>query len=212
MGTIEAQILAFINEVYNSIGWTGVVVLMAIESACIPLPSEVIMPLAGWMLVRENELGLSSVVLAGVFGALGCVVGSLVAYVVGAWGGRPLVERYGRYVLISPHDLQRADAWFARYGDWAVFFSRLLPVVRTFISFPAGIARTNLPRFIVLTFLGSLPWTVALAYAGYVLGEHWETIREVMRPFDIPIILFFVVLVAIYVYRHLRKSQSISLD
>ncbi|MBI3953406.1 MAG: DedA family protein, partial [Chloroflexi bacterium] len=121
--------------------------LMALESANIPIPSEVIMPLSGWLLVREAGLGWGGVFLAGFYGGLGCTLGSLASYALGAWGGRPLLERYGRYILVTRHDLDRTDRWFARYGDAAVFFSRLLPVVRTFISLPAGISRVNLPRF-----------------------------------------------------------------
>src|SRR3989304_668289 len=148
MEEIERQLLTFIRDVYLLIGWPGVVVLMAIESASIPLPSEIIMPLAGWMLIRELGLGPEYTVVAGFFGALGCTIGSAVAYWIGAKGGRPLIERYGRYVFLSHHHLAWADQWFARYGDRATFISRLLPVVRTFISFPAGVARMSFPRFL----------------------------------------------------------------
>jgi membrane protein DedA with SNARE-associated domain len=117
-------------------------------------------------------------------GALGCNLGSLVAYYVGSLGGRPLVEKYGRWVLVTHHDLEMADRFFARYGDWAVFIARLLPVIRTFIAFPAGVARMNVPRFHLYTFLGSLPWCLALAYAGLKLGERWMTLREYFHRFD----------------------------
>ena len=204
---MEQQVLDFIREAYDFMGWWGVVVLMSIESACIPLPSEIIMPLSGWMLIKEEELGMGYVFLAGFFGSLGCLLGSLVAYYVGAKGGRVLVQRYGKYVLLSPRDLDLASEWFTRYGNKAIFFSRLIPVVRTFISLPAGIARMNLPYFILLTFLGSLPWCLGLALGGYVLGENWEDIREVMRPFDIPIFIFIVILVGYYIYRRTRKAS-----
>ncbi|MDP2936414.1 MAG: DedA family protein, partial [Dehalococcoidia bacterium] len=164
MDQIEYQILAVITQVYNSMGWYGVVLLMAIESANIPVPSEVIMPFSGWMLIRDKGLDAWYVILAGFYGALGCTIGSVVSYRVGAWGGRPLVERYGKYVLVSRHDLDLADRWFARWGDWAVFVARLLPVVRTFISFPAGISRMSFGKFTVLSFLGSFPWSLGLAY------------------------------------------------
>jgi membrane protein DedA with SNARE-associated domain len=188
-------------------GWPGVVALMAVESANIPLPSEVIMPLSGWLLVREAGLGWGGIALAGFFGGLGCTLGSLVSYAVGAWGGRPLLERYGRYLLITRHDLDRADRWFARYGDLAVFVGRLLPVVLTFISLPAGISRVHLLRFTLYTFAGSFIWSLGLAAGGYYLGANWEHLRAAMRPFDIPIVVAFVLLVAWYVYRHLRHPQ-----
>ena len=189
-------------------GWPGVVVLMAIESACIPFPSEIIMPLAGWMLVRAHGGGLEGVLLMGLWGAVGNALGSAVAYGVGAWGGRPFLDRYGRYLFISHHDIATADRWFARYGNWAVFGSRLLPVVRTFISLPAGIARMPFAMFLGLSFLGSYPWSVALAYGGYLLGEHWEQLRSLMRPFDYPIIAVILLLTGWYVYRHIRRFNA----
>lgn len=170
----------FIIAVISRSGYLGIVLLMGIESACIPLPSEVIMPFSGY-LVSAGRFRLAWVAVAG---AVGCNLGSLVAYWVGAWGGRPLAERYGRYVLVTRQDLEMADRWFARYGDWAVFFSRLLPVVRTFIALPAGIARMNFLRFNIYTFLGSLPWCWVLAYAGMRLGERWATLRTYFHRFD----------------------------
>ncbi|NIV28377.1 MAG: DedA family protein, partial [Anaerolineae bacterium] len=132
----------------QSIGWLGVVVIMALESANIPIPSEVTMPLSGWMLVQaKGGTAMQALLLGGLWGAVGCTIGSVISYALGAWGGRPLVERYGKYILVSHDDLEKADRWFARWGDWASFISRLLPIVRTFISFPAGVARTNFPRF-----------------------------------------------------------------
>jgi membrane protein DedA with SNARE-associated domain len=177
---------------------------MAIESACIPLPSEIIMPLAGWFLVDARGLGVEWLLLAAFCGALGNLIGSLAAYAVGAWGGRPLLLRYGRYLLITRHEVEQAERWFARYGDRAVFISRMLPVIRTFISLPAGIARMNIWRFSILTFVGSFPWSLGLAWAGYLLGENWERIREWMRPADIPILIVLAALVAWYIYRRVR--------
>jgi membrane protein DedA with SNARE-associated domain len=188
--------------------WPGVVVMMAIESAAIPLPSEIIMPLAGWMLVKDRGLGEEWLLLAAFCGALGNLLGSLLAYYVGAWGGRPLVLRYGRYVLISHHDLDLADRWFARYGTWTVLVSRLLPVVRTFVSVPAGVARMPVWRFSVYTFAGSFFWSLGLAWAGFVLGENWERIRDWMRPADIPIAIIVVILIGLYVYRHVRRAWT----
>jgi membrane protein DedA with SNARE-associated domain len=204
---VEHQILDFIRHVYQILGWPGVVLLMAIESACIPLPSEIIMPLSGWMLVADKGLGVEYVVLAGLCGAIGNVIGSVIAYWVGAWGGRPFLHRYGKYVLVSHHDIEVADRWFDRYGDQIVFLSRLLPAVRTFISFPAGIARMKMGKFLLYSFLGSFPWSVGLAYGGYLLGQNWERIREVMRPFDIPILVIFLALVAFFIWRRIRSIQ-----
>lgn len=180
--------------------------LMAIESACIPLPSELIMPLAGWMLIKEQALTATYTLLAGVYGALGCVIGSVIAYGIGMWGGRPFLEKYGKYILISSRDLKLADRWFEKSGDWTIFVSRLLPVVRTFISLPAGIARMHFVKFLIYTFLGSFIWCTGLAYGGYLLGEHWEQIRTVMRPFDPLIGVLIVALIAYYIYRHIKHS------
>ena len=179
---------------------------MAIESACIPLPSELIMPLAGWMLVKERGLGAEWLVLAALFGAVGNTAGSLLAYYVGAWGGRPLVAKYGRYVLISHHDLDLADRFFRRWGNLAVFVSRLLPVVRTFVSLPAGVSKMPVWQFTAYTFAGSFPWSLGLAWGGFVLGENWERLRDWMRPADIPILIVATVLVALYVYRHVKRA------
>ena len=188
--------------------WPGVVALMAIESACIPIPSEVIMPLAGWMLVKEHGLTAVYSLAAGAYGALGCTIGSVIAYVVGIKGGRPFLERYGKYILVSRHDLDLADRWFKRNGDWAIFVTRLLPVVRTFISLPAGIGRMNLVKFTAYTFLGSFIWSTALAYGGYQLGEHWEQLRAVMRPFDPLIAVIIIALLGLYIYRHTRRATA----
>jgi len=204
---MEQQILNFIDQVYQLMGCPGLVVLMAIESACIPLPSELIMPLAGWMLIESPGLSIWYIFLAGFCGALGNVIGSLVAYAVGAWGGLPFLQRYGKYILISHHDLERANRCFYKYGDWITFLSRLLPAVRTFISFPAGISRMNILKFSLYAFLGSFIWSVALTWGGYILGQNWERIRELMRPFDYPIIGIVVVLIGIFIWLRLRSRR-----
>ena len=178
----------FIVTFISGTGYMGIAMLMAIESACIPLPSEVIMPFSGY-LVSAGRFSLWGVAVAG---ALGCNIGSIVAYYIGAVGGRPLAERYGHYVLVTKHDLEMADRWFARYGDWAVFFARLLPVVRTFIALPAGIARMNFVRFNVYTFLGSLPWCFVLAYAGMKLGERWRSLGPYFHRFDTAFLILLV--------------------
>ena len=178
---------------------------MAIESACIPFPSEIIMPLAGWILVKNRGHGLEFLLIAAFYGALGNTIGSLVAYYAGAWGGRPLLERYGRFVLITPRELDTADRWFQRYGQVTVFASRLMPVVRTFISLPAGISRMNVWRFTAFSFAGSYPWSLALAWGGYTLGEHWDRIGGWLRPVSIPIVIVVVLLVAYFIYRRIRE-------
>jgi membrane protein DedA with SNARE-associated domain len=205
----EEQLVAFLTNLLQTIGWFGVVVIMALESANIPIPSEVTMPLSGWMLVQARGLTAWQALLwGGLFGAVGCTIGSIISYGVGAWGGRPLVERYGKYIFVSDEDLTKADRWFARWGDWAAFISRLLPIVRTFISFPAGVARMNFGRFTLFSFVGSFIWCALLALGGYYFGQHWEELRAIMRPFDIPIAIIIVAGLAYYVYRHVRKAGS----
>src|SRR6266567_6114195 len=198
---------AFIIATISTLGYAGVVLLMAIESACIPLPSEIIMPFSGY-LVYTGRFNLWLVSIAGAFG---CVVGSLVAYWIGMYGGRPLIEKYGKYVLISHHDLNLADRWFDRFGETIVFVSRLLPAIRTFIAFPAGVARMNLTRFIIYTFAGSLPWCLGLAYVGQKLGEQWDkndTLKTWFHRFDFVIGIIGVVAVAWWVWRHVKESRA----
>jgi membrane protein DedA with SNARE-associated domain len=206
---LEKQIVDSLTMLVNNIGWIGIILIMTIESANIPIPSEVTMPLAGWLLVQKNGgTALEAILLGGFFGALGCLIGSVINYGIGAYGGRPFVERYGKYILISKKDIARADKWFARWGDWASFISRLLPVVRTFISFPAGMVRINFLRFVIFTFVGSFLWCAALAFGGFVLGQHWEDLRNIMRPFDYPIIAIILIGLAYYVYRHIRHARE----
>src|SRR5437016_1561215 len=198
---------AFVVATISALGYSGVVLLMAIESACIPLPSEIIMPFSGY-LVSIGRLNLWAVAVAGAFG---CVVGSLIAYWIGMYGGRPLIEKYGRYVLISHHDLDLADRWFARYGEAIVFTSRLLPVIRTFIAFPAGVARMNLKKFVIYTFAGSLPWCLGLAYAGQKLGEQWDKnplLKSWFHRFDFVIGIVIAIAVVWWIWRHVRHVRS----
>ncbi|MDQ2808668.1 MAG: DedA family protein [Chloroflexota bacterium] len=199
---LEEQLWSFLETLYHTVGWFGVVVMMAIESACIPLPSEIIMPLAGGYLVK----GPLDLIIAGFAGAIGCTLGSALAYWVGALGGRPLIEKYGKYILLNKHHLDTADRWFNRWGEATAFFSRLLPVVRTFISFPAGVARMNFPKFLIYTFLGSFPWSLALAWAGWTWPP--RAVREAMRPFDIPIIAVILLLVAVFVIIRIRNRKN----
>ncbi len=213
MEALEHQLVEFLTNLFQTIGWFGVVVIMALESANIPIPSEVTMPLSGWMLVQaKGGTAWDAVLLGGLWGAVGCTIGSVISYGMGALGGRPLVERYGRYIMVDEEDLEKADRWFARWGDWAAFISRLLPIVRTFISFPAGVARMNFWRFTVYSFIGSFIWCALLAMGGFYFGEHWEELRGIMRPFDIPIALAIAVLVALYVWRHVRSRRAAQAD
>jgi membrane protein DedA with SNARE-associated domain len=205
---IEHQVVLFLQNLIQTVGWAGIVLAMAIESACVPLPSEVTMPLAGWMLIQARGLSVWQTFWAGWWGAVGCTLGSVFTYWVGAKGGRPLLERYGKYVLIRTHDIEMADRWFSKYGEHTAFFSRLLPVVRTFISLPAGVARMNFVKFTVWSFAGSFIWCWILGWAGYVFGEHWERVRELMRPFDIPIIIVVVALVGVFIYRRLKTRSA----
>ena len=198
---------SFIVATISAMGYSGIVLLMAIESACIPLPSEIIMPFSGY-LVSRGEMTLWGVSVAGAFG---CVVGSLVAYWAGMYGGRPFIEKYGRYILLSRHDLDIADRWFAKYGEIIVFVSRLLPAIRTFIAFPAGVAKMNLTRFCVYTFAGSLPWCLGLAYVGQKLGEQWDkddTLKTWFHRFDFVIGIVGVLAVGWWIWRHIKHSRA----
>lgn len=209
MEAFEHELIAFLQSLFLTIDWGGVVVIMAIESANIPIPSEVTMPLAGWFLVlnRGHSVWYAALV-GGFFGALGCTIGSVINYAIGMYGGRPFLNRYGRYLLITPHDLERADRWFERWGDWAVFISRLLPIVRTFISLPAGIVRARFSTFVIYSFVGSFIWCAGLAVGGYLFGANWEELRAAMRPFDIPIAVVIVAAAAYYIYRHVKHFRA----
>ncbi|HUZ01544.1 MAG TPA: DedA family protein [Thermomicrobiaceae bacterium] len=208
MHGIENAAIDFVRSLFNTLSWLGIVLAMAIESACIPLPSEIIMPLAGWLLVAERHLGWPGIIEASVWGAVGNLIGGTIAYGVGAWGGRRLVVRYGRYVLISRHDLDRVDAWFSRRGEITVFVARLLPVVRTFIAFPAGVARMSLWRFLVYTFIGTLIWCIPLTAVGYYLGPRWESFRSHAQYVDDTIAILIVLAVVWYVWHRLRVIRA----
>jgi len=201
---IISLLASWIVAVISASGYLGIVILMAIESACIPLPSEIIMPFAGYLV----STGRFSLIGAATAGAIGCNVGSTVAYYIAASGGRAAFERWGKYVLVSHADIARADAFFARYGAATVFFGRLLPVVRTFIAFPAGLARMPMLKFQIYTFIGSWPWCFALAYIGYVLGERWNsdpTLRRVFHEFDAVIVAVLLAGIAWFVWARWRE-------
>jgi membrane protein DedA with SNARE-associated domain len=197
---IIAILATWIMGVISTMGYGGIVLLMAIESACIPLPSEIIMPFAGF-LVFKGEMVLWMVAIAG---ALGCIVGSIPAYYLGMYGGRPLVEKYGKWVLISHKDLKWADHAFEKHGDIIIFIGRLLPAVRTFIAFPAGVARMHMGKFILYTFVGSLIWCYLLAFAGFKMGEHWESLKVYFHEFHYVIAGAGLIFVIWYLKRHFK--------
>jgi membrane protein DedA with SNARE-associated domain len=203
---ILERLALFTTSVISAMGYGGVVLLMGIESACIPLPSEIIMPFAGYLVFR-GEFTLHGAALAG---AVGCVAGSLPAYWLGQYGGRPLIERWGRYLLVGRRELDLADRLFARWGQWVVFAGRLLPVVRTFIAFPAGVARMDMTRFVLYTFAGSYPWCLGLAWVGMKLGEQWnrdERLRSAFHRFDLAIGIALVAGAALFVWLKLREGR-----
>ncbi len=177
---------------------------MALESALIPIPSEIIMPFAGF-LVWEGKFSFANVVL---WGALGNLAGSIIAYFLGFYGGRPLLEKYGKYILISTEEIKRADDWFKKYGNFSIFISRMLPVVRTFISLPAGVARMPFWKFSLYTFLGSLPWAFLLTYLGIISGENWKNLEAYFRKFDWLIIGIILAAIGWYLYAKLINRSS----
>src|SRR5438876_451007 len=201
---ILAVVFVFIKSVIAATGYGGIVILMAIESACVPLPSELIMPFAGY-LVYEGTFRLLWVATVG---AIGCNLGSLVAYEIGCYGGRPLVEKYGRWILMGRRELDWADRFFARWGYLAVFIARLLPVIRTFIALPAGVARMPRGRFHLYTFLGSWPWCLGLAWLGMKLGENWRELGKYFQQFDAVIGAILVAGVILSVWSHLKNRMS----
>jgi membrane protein DedA with SNARE-associated domain len=206
---LEAIVIPFLERLYLAFGYLGVLAAMTIESAAIPLPSEIVLPFAGWMVSR----GLAEPLTGGPWtywgavaaGVAGNTLGSLLSYWVGRVGGRPLLERYGRYVLISAHDLEVADRWFARWGEATVLFSRMLPIVRTFISVPAGIARMPVWRFVLFSVIGAVPWVMLLVWGGTVLGDNWASIKSTFRGLDYLVAGAILALVAVFVWRHVKR-------
>jgi len=198
---IIAKLAIFIIAVISATSYWGILLMMAIESACMPLPSEIIMPFSGYLVYTGR---FQSLLWVATVGALGCNLGSAVAYAVGYYGGRPLVERYGSYILLSKNELDWADHFFARYGDATVFISRLLPVIRTFIALPAGIARMPQVRFHIYTFVGSWPWCLGLAYLGMKAGENWRYLGKYFHEFDKVIGAILAVLIIWFVWSRWR--------
>ncbi|MBI4050521.1 MAG: DedA family protein [Candidatus Doudnabacteria bacterium] len=202
--SILSLVTNFVINIISTLGYPAVTLLMAIESAAIPLPSEVIMPFSGF-LVSQGRFGLYGIALAG---ALGSVFGSWVTYWLGRYGGRPLVERYGKYVLISRNDLEISDRFFARFGMWATFLARMMPVIRTYISIPAGISRVKFWPFTIACFIGSFIWSYFLGWIGFKLGENWESLRVIFRQLDWLIIILLIAGIAWWIRRHIVSSKS----
>jgi membrane protein DedA with SNARE-associated domain len=202
---IDKIVIPFLDSLYGAVGYLGVLIAMAIESAMIPLPSELILPNAGFLVSDSTKFepltqGRWEFWMVVIVATIGNTIGSLIAYAIGAWGGRPFLERYGKYLLIRQPEIEIAERFFSRYGAATVFFSRLLPLVRTFISFPAGVARMPIRTFVAYSIAGAFLWSILLVYAGTVLGANWVTIRETLQPFDLLIAVGVVALVVIFVW------------
>lgn len=202
---IDNFVIPFLDQLYGAVGYLGVSIAMAIESAMIPLPSELILPYAGFLVSDPTKIeplthGPWSFWTVVIVATLGNTIGSVIGYYIGAWGGRPFLERWGRYLLIRPHEIELADRFFQKYGAATAFFSRLLPIVRTFISFPAGVARMNLFKFIVYSTAGAFLWSTALVWAGVQLGARWEDIRKALQPFDLLLAVLIVLLIVLFIW------------
>jgi len=200
---ILSLLASLIISIISGTGYPGIVLLMALESACVPIPSEVVMPFSGYLV----SAGSFSYLAVAFCATLGNLIGSLAAYAIGFYGGRPFIRRWGKYILLCEEELNYADQWFLKYGSAAVFFSRLLPIVRTFISLPAGIGKMNLKKFVAYTFLGSLPWNLGLTYIGVVLGQNWKNLETYFRKFDYVILIVIIFGVAWWVRSHILKSK-----
>ena len=202
---IDQIVIPFLNSLYGAVGYLGVLVAMGIELAMVPLPSELILPYAGFLISDPSQVepltgGAWTFWIVVVVATIGNTLGSLVSYAIGAYGGRPFLERYGRYLLIRPHEIELADGFFERHGSVTVFIGRLLPIVRTFISFPAGVARMHLGKFVLYSTLGAFLWSILLVWAGTVLGENWVDIRRMLQPFDLAIAVAAIGLIVAFIW------------
>jgi membrane protein DedA with SNARE-associated domain len=193
----------YIADIIGQVGYLGIFILMALESVCLPIPSEVVMTFGGFA-AQRGDLNFW---LVGLTGSLGCLAGSTIAYFIGYYGGRPFLKNYGKFVMIGEHDIDRADRWFLKYGAEAVFITRLLPIVRTFISIPAGMAKMSFAKFAVYSFAGSLPWCFALTYAGIALGKNWDMLQQYWIYLDVFVILVLAALAAYVLYHKFMKKR-----
>lgn len=189
----------------NSIGYWGILIGMILESACIPIPSEVIMPFGGY-LVSTGHLNMIGVII---IGTIGNIVGSLIAYAIGHWGGKRFIDRFGKYVFLSKKHLESAEIWFDKRGEFTVFISRILPAIRTFISLPAGIARMNLVKFLIYTAVGSVFWSGVLTYVGFTLGNSWEKIQNILHPISY-IVAAIVLVIIVYLIVKVVKNKKVT--
>lgn len=202
---IDQIVIPFLDTLYGAVGYVGVMLAMAIESAMVPLPSELVLPYAGFLVSDASKIepltgGPWNFWIVVIVATLGNTLGSIVGYYIGAWGGRPFLERYGKYLLIRPHELELADRFFQKYGPATAFFSRLMPIVRTFISFPAGVARMPIGKFILYSTLGALPWSILLVWAGEQLGANWVEIRHALQPYDLAIAVLVVAFGVLFIW------------
>jgi membrane protein DedA with SNARE-associated domain len=202
------HLIGWVTGFISAYGYPGVLLLMALESACIPIPSEAIMPFAGAQVSAPMGIFHPNIHVLAIIGALGNLLGSIAAYWVGSIGGRPFLEKYGKFVLIRNRDLDKSDAFFQKYGEITVLISRVLPIVRTFISLPAGIARMNFARFCAYTFVGALPWCYLLTWAGVSLGTHWTRVHAWLHKADLGISIILVILFGLWLWHHLRPEPS----
>jgi len=207
---IDQIVIPFLNSLYGAVGYLGVGLAMAIESAMIPLPSELVLPYAGFLVSDPTQIeplthGPWSFWIVIVVATIGNTIGSVIAYAIGAYGGRPFLDRYGRYLLIRPHEIETAERFFESHGAATAFFSRLLPIVRTFISFPAGVARMPLGRFLLYSTAGALLWSMLLTWAGTQLGAHWEDVRHALQPFDLVIGVIAAAAIVAFVWWRLGR-------
>ena len=220
---IDTIVIPFLNSLYGAVGYLGVMVAMAIESAMVPLPSELILPYAGFLVSDPSQLEPITgkpwaFWIVVVVATIGNTLGSLIAYAIGAWGGRPFLERWGRYILIRPHEIEAADRFFVKWGKPTVFIGRLLPVVRTFISFPAGVARMPIRSFVIYSTAGAFLWSIALVWIGEQLGANWVDIRHRLQPFDTLMLVLVVAAVAAFVWWRLgtpglrRRGDAAEID
>lgn len=212
---LNGPVRDLVTQIYSAVGYLGVALWVAIESVIIPIPSELVLPFAGFLVGQGTAIEPLTgqpwnVVLVTLFGTLGATVGALIAYAIGWYGGRPVIERWGRYLGITPDDLDRADDFFARHGDAAAFFGRMVPIIRSLVSFAAGIAHMRLGRFILFTFLGSLPWTLLLVVAGMVMGANWEEIGGILKRFEYLVLAVLVVIALFWIWFRIIKPRRAS--
>jgi len=194
----------WVKHVVAELGYPGVFLLITLESTLVPIPSELVMPFAGFMAAR----GDFSLPVLLVINSTAALLGSGLCYWIGAKGGKPFLERYGKFFLVRRHDLDKTHEFFARRGKWVVLIGRFVPVIRHIVSIPAGIARMPLAKFSFYAFVGSFIWSAPLAYGGYVLGQNWEELRAAMRPFDLPILVAVIILILVFVWLRLRTRRN----